>query len=293
MLTMQEHLKFRHLKYCVICAKEYDSHWKVVNHIRKTKDDSHVHFILMQEEQFFQIYQATERQKFHENLFKANNIFCGLSFANSGKIIHKFTSKIDREQNRIGRISKTLSDVPKTPEHNQKVSKAVSTAWKDGKFATPEVVAARKRGYAGRKSFAGANNPMYGRACPQTAGRGKGGFRKDIGHYVRSTWEANICRVFQFMNRAYIYEKQRFRVTIDDIEMTYAPDIFDVKTQTFYEIKGHAKSSKKWACDCKGCCKQRKIIPFLQEKGIRIRIVGRYEYNRFKRFFQERVNWEK
>lgn len=294
MLTMQEHLDFQFLDSCPVCGRQYNKHWKVVNHIRKTKDSIHVDFLQYQEKQFFDTYQCTHRQKLHNELFNQKNIFCGTSFAHSSKIIHKFVPKDQRLVNRIERISGTLTDIPKTDEHNRKVSESVSKAWKDGIFDTPKNKEAHRKGIEGRKSFAGENNPMYGKPCPKGAGRGKGGIRQDIGHYVRSTWEANICRVYNFVSRAYEYEKYRFKVVLDGIKYTYCPDIYDPKTKVYYEIKGHARSAKLWVCECVHCVKNKKLITELKKNGLNLRIIGKYEYNRFKRKFSKRIpEWEK
>lgn len=59
-----------------------------------------------------------------------------------------------------------------------------------------------------------------------TIGRnwGYGGFRKDIGHYVRSMVEANFCRILNLNNVRYIYEPQMFKLN-DDKFSIYSPDL--------------------------------------------------------------------
>jgi len=38
----------------------------------------------------------------------------------------------------------------------------------------------------------------------------KGGTRADLGIYVRSCWEANVCRYYNFMNIGWVYEIYTF-----------------------------------------------------------------------------------
>lgn len=294
-MGFNDQFKYRDLfSRCPVCNKVYDEYWKIVNHIRKTKDQLHQTFLEEQESQFIDVYLSSPRQKLHDNLAVHNNIFSGTSFAHTSKILRKKYTEEELENLRRERISTTMSSVPKTPEHNKKVSKAIEQAWKDGKFDTPEVVAARARGYAKRPSISGKNNPMYGVPSPRGAGRGKGGIREDIGHYVRSRWEANVCRICNYCKREYEYEKQRFAVTVNGTEYTYCPDLYFPKKKLYYEIKGHARSSSEWHCTCKTCVKNKLIMPVvIKQFGIHLILVGKYEYMRMKRLFKPRIpNWE-
>jgi hypothetical protein len=192
-------------------------------------------------------------------------------------------------------ISSSLKNVKKTEEHNKRVSDAVKKAWKEGTFNDPQTVENKRIGYANRKSTAGKNNPMYGKPCPNKSGRGKGGIRKDLGHYVRSSWEANVCRVCKYVNREYEFEKHRFEVIIDGVEATYCPDLFFPKNMIYYEIKGHAKSSQEWVCTCESCVRGRKLVEETRKKyGIKIILIGKYEYKRYIRWFSKKIEtWEK
>jgi hypothetical protein len=96
------------------------------------------------------------------------------------------------------------------------------------------------------KRFSGNGNPMFGKRSPHR----KGGFREDLGHYVRSNWEADFARVLNLYGVAYQYEPQTFTL----VEKTgailhYTPDFFVPSTNTFYEIKGwfHKLDQKKVA----------------------------------------------
>ncbi len=291
---MQEYHKHQFLTHCPICLKDYDQHWKVVNHIRKSKEDKHQSFLRIQEEQYIAVYDSSDRKKFYDELAKKKNIFAGTSFAHSSKILRNKYSAKELEKTRKHRISKTMRNVPKSKEHNENVSKSVKEAWARGLFDTKEVKAARKKGYANRVSFAGKNNPMYGKPCPKRAGKGKGGYREDIGHYVRSRWEANVCRICNYVGREYKYEPIRFSVDIDGVDYTYCPDLYFPNKNSYYEIKGHARSSANWICECKSCVKNKKLLDAVREKyKIKLLVIGRDEYNRLKRRFVNRIEkWE-
>ncbi|MDD2921536.1 MAG: BglII/BstYI family type II restriction endonuclease, partial [Anaerolineales bacterium] len=85
----------------------------------------------------------------------------------------------------------------------------------------------------------GKNNPMYGRPPKSTKTYTKSGFREDLGHYVRSSWEADMARVFRHLGWEYQYEPQTFElVKQSGSTITYTPDFFVPEQNTFYEIKG-------------------------------------------------------
>ena len=69
----------------------------------------------------------------------------------------------------------------------------------------------------------------------------KNGFRDDIGHFVRSTWEANIARILIYENIVYEYEPKTF----DLGEMTYLPDFFIPSKNLYIEVKGYMSDKAK------------------------------------------------
>ena len=287
-------ISYKFLDKCPLCGKKYSEHWKVVNHIRKYKEEDHIIFLKQQEEQLIEFYLKS-KNNIHERLYLSNNIFAGISYEKIMLAVARYISSDELENIRRKRISKTLKNIPKTSSHNRKVSNSVKKAWDDGKFDTDEYKKAKEIGYKKRRSYKGKNNPMYGKPSPKGAGFGKGGIRKDIGHYVRSTWEANICRVCQHVNRDYLYEPMRFKIIIDGEDCTYCPDLYFVSKDFYYEIKGHAKSSDNWVCSCDSCKKNRKKIEAVRKKyNVKIVIIGHSEYKKFKNRFKKLIsNWEK
>ncbi len=90
----------------------------------------------------------------------------------------------------------------------------------------------------------GANNPMFGKTPPHR----KGGFRNDLGHYVRSSWEADFARILRLHHINYQYEPKTFRLVKTDGEvLNYTPDFYIPSQHTFYEIKGwlHEQDAEK------------------------------------------------
>lgn len=92
----------------------------------------------------------------------------------------------------------------------------------------------------------GSRNPMFGRKRYfseatiekfkiKTHGHGKAGFRDDIGHFVRSSWEADFARLWKYLKVPYEYEKHRF--DLDEFGK-YKPDFYLPELDRYYEVKG-------------------------------------------------------
>ena len=289
MLTMKEHLEYSNWNKCPICDLKYNAHWKILNHIRKTKDQKHQNYLKDQIKEAINIYENSERQKFHFNLNIKNNIYSGISFKTFDICLKEVYSKEHLSEIRKERISKTMSKTKKTKEHNNNVSLSMKKAWREGKFNSEKTIEARKIGYASRKSFSGKNNPMFGKPAPKGSGSGISGFRKDINLYVRSTWEANFARILLYLNIEFEYENNVFYFNIENNSHSYRPDFFIKRKNMYYEIKGHAKSRKEWVCDCKGCNKTRNGILHIKQKGYKIKIIGKKEYNRILKKFYKNI----
>jgi len=83
----------------------------------------------------------------------------------------------------------------------------------------------------------GKNNPMYGKPATHS----KAGFRVDLGHSVRSSWEANFARILNYLKLPYDYEKETFKLNEED---TYTPDFYIKSKDKYYEIKGYERNDK-------------------------------------------------
>lgn len=83
--------------------------------------------------------------------------------------------------------------------------------------------------------MSGSGNHMFGKSTPHR----KTGFRKDIGHYVRSNWEADFARILNLHKLEYQYEPKTFPLIRKNGEVLhYTPDFYVPSNNTFYEIKG-------------------------------------------------------
>ncbi len=116
---------------------------------------------------------------------------------------------------------------------------------------------------------------------------GLGGYRKDIGMYIRSTWEYNFVLILKRLNIPFEYEPKTFPLydAAGNLIDSYAPD-FRVKNK-WYEIKGVFKSDKDWSnVHPKFQDNITKINMFKQQyPNEKLKIIGKKEYIRIiKRF---------
>lgn len=72
-----------------------------------------------------------------------------------------------------------------------------------------------------------------------SGGRGKWGFRDDIGRFVRSSWEANVCRFLRLVDVPYEYEPRSFRLPSG---VAYRPDLLAAGS-LWIEVKGWMNAS--------------------------------------------------
>jgi len=78
---------------------------------------------------------------------------------------------------------------------------------------------------------------MSKRNKEQGYSKGIGGTRKDLGHYVRSRWEANICRLLKHVEIRYLFEPDTFSLCDGGNRYTYTPDI-KIARRIYIEVKG-------------------------------------------------------
>jgi hypothetical protein len=91
------------------------------------------------------------------------------------------------------------------------------------------------------------SDKQVGRPAPKLAGTGITGTRRDTNTFARSTYEANIDRVFIFENKKYISEleeeNKRFNLKDGENDISYQPDRIDCDglfhKGAYLEIKGY------------------------------------------------------
>ncbi|MNJ90049.1 hypothetical protein D3C87_76410 [compost metagenome] len=122
------------------------------------------------------------------------------------------------------------------------------------------------------------------RVAAKNVGRGLGGNRPDLGHSVRSMWEANIARILRLKGIEYKFEKEAFPFYDQngDLIDSYLPDFYLPKYNAWLEVKGQMDEIS-----------QKKILLFLNE-GYRLIIVDGKIYDNLCRKFKNKLNgkWE-
>lgn len=179
---------------------------------------------------------------------------------------------------------------PNTPEHRAKLSQSMKGRWASGKMRsgvhwtqTPEGKTrcselSRGRTFSNeiraKMSASAAKRVREGRLKVH---RGRGGFREDLGFYVRSTWEANFARSLKFQGIQFEYEPTSFTLSNGK---TYTPD-FRVG-EVFYEIKGYLTDTAK-----------SKLELFrIEYPDVIVQIIGPVEYNELYITYANLTNWE-
>jgi len=142
----------------------------------------------------------------------------------------------------------------KRPEVRRKISKAKREAVAKGQFEVP------------------------------SSNRFRRGFREDLGHRARSSWEANFARLLLFLGRDYEYEPKRFPLYEGDtIVDSYLPDFF--VGDHYCEIWGYPGNVDK---------KQERIERFRKEyPEHELVIINDEEYRELEKKFSQFVpDWE-
>ena len=129
----------------------------------------------------------------------------------------------------------------------------------------------------------GKGNPMYGRPPTETKTYTKAGYRDDLGHYVRSTWEADLARVFIYQGLAYQYEPQTFELTTETGQpITYTPDFYVPELDTWFEVKGWMDKTS-----------AHKLALFqAQYSDHKLIVVDKTAFAEFQLQYQDLVAWE-
>src|ERR1019366_2776041 len=110
------------------------------------------------------------------------------------------------------RCSATHYSNPSKPilvETAKKFSRALISRTLEDKFSPEKAVEIRTKL---SERMIGEHNHMFGRRPPHR----KGGYRQDLGHYVRSNWEADFARVLQWKKLEYKYEPETFEIQLDN-----------------------------------------------------------------------------
>lgn len=213
-----------------------------------------------------------------------------------------------RSDRQNGRLSETLQLKyaagwnPNSEEHRAKLSISMKARWQSGRMrsetaktcqmkygvdhwmksdAARAMTSRRSRGHVKseetRQRLSAAHAERIVSGC-NVYTRGKGGFRQDIGLYVRSRWEANFARILIHLQVPFQYEKRTFHLSDG---RTYTPD-FCIDGSVWIEIKGYM-----------GVAAHSKIEQFRADYPDEILwIVGPDLYKTLKQHYTSIINWE-
>jgi len=130
-----------------------------------------------------------------------------------------------------------------------------------------------------KERFQGENNPMFQQERAHYYS--EIGYREDLGHKVKSTWEANYARILKASGIPYEYEPVTFRLKSG----SYTPDflVYDpVKGEHFVEVKGYMTEKS-----------ENKIREFrVRYPDRRLAVIGEAEYTALATHWKDKVFWE-
>jgi len=116
--------------------------------------------------------------------------------------------------------------------------------------------------------------------------RFKAGFREDLGHRVRSSWEANFARILNLLEISYEYEPVRFLLpaTGNEPSRVYIPDFFLEELNIYLEVKGCIRAGF-----------SRKLERFrTRYNDVPLTIIDTGMYKKLRKKFRPLIdNWEK
>ncbi len=172
-----------------------------------------------------------------------------------------------------GLTAETSSKLAETGRKIGEANAGVSLVEKVGAARAAELTEFHSRRMSGR------GNHMFGRKPPHA----KGGYREDIGHYVRSSWEADYARVLKLLEEDYEYEKYSFELVLaDGREVTYTPDFYLPSRDLFVEIKGFMRYDD-----------QLKIDAFeLAHPDKHLEVISKTKFAELQMSYQDLVAWE-
>ncbi|MGE4334605.1 MAG: hypothetical protein AB7E55_01340 [Pigmentiphaga sp.] len=118
----------------------------------------------------------------------------------------------------------------------------------------------------------------------------RGGYREDLGLYVRSRWEANYARYLEWLRqrgeiRDWEYEPCEFVFPVKRGTRFYRPDFRVIEKGgqvTYHEVKGYMDQKSRTALK-----RMARYYP-----KVRIVIVGRSEYREIEKWARLIPGWE-
>ena len=156
----------------------------------------------------------------------------------------------------------------------------VRTLLRPQQFCSTKCSALGRRGrVVSEESRLNMSRAQAGRKAETSFTKGLGGFREDIGHYVRSSWEANIARILAYEGLSYEFEPDVLELKDGTDTIFYKPD-FKLKDR-YIEVKG-------WWTE-----KSLLIRELMSKTDIRIEYIAEKEYRMLQNYYIDKIpNWE-
>jgi hypothetical protein len=112
----------------------------------------------------------------------------------------------------------------------------------------------------------------------------KHGYRDDLGHFVRSSWEANVCRVLNFLGKKYLYESKECRFNLGN-NGALILDLYLPEDKMWIEVKGYLK---------KETLEKLKIfIELFPNESSKVSILDMESYKLLETLFKNKIErWE-
>jgi len=147
---------------------------------------------------------------------------CSNTCSNLARGAHSVETRKKISKSLTGRLNpqgRTITLVDKSCKNSACTNIFKSEPWKKQKYCSNKC----------------AMKVIGGKSTSPKASRGKAGIRKDISTtaYFHSRWEANIARLFNYLNIKWEYEPKMFDIG----EQMYTPDFYLPETDTYIEVK--------------------------------------------------------
>jgi len=245
--------KARKNKYkceCPVCKEKFKSQKQILRHAMKKQDTEHSKIVFndTNSDEWIECKICGLRRKKLLIHIREHNISkedyekqYGQLFSDKYKSQMIANGSVGHEsENYIGELN------PFYGQHHKKetllqMSNTVKEKWK----TQIHFNRGRKHTEIAKKNIAlghtGSKNGMFGKPAAKGSSFGIQGVRKDIGHYVRSTLEANYARCLQYDKVKYLYEPKSFLLTIDNRELNYWPDFYLTETDEYVELKNYKR----------------------------------------------------
>ncbi len=206
-----------------------------------------------------------------------------MSEAQKGKTAHNkgisWGKHTEEAKQKIGEASRKRPSPNKDKKLSEKTKKKMSESRKGRRMSKEAKEKIRKANLGKeRPEMVGKNNPMFTHPDARKSKYGKVGFREDLGFVVRSSWEADMSRIFNYLGFDFQYEPCSFALSDGT---TYTPDFYLHDTEELIEVKGY------WIKGARKKFRQfRKDYP-----NLNIEIIGKKKFSNYISQFKNKLTY--